>query len=63
MKRVEQLNKAPEGKTSFRCYPEQGSEIAQKLVSLLHDKNIKAEEFRVEEGRLDEVFRKITRTV
>jgi ABC-2 type transport system ATP-binding protein len=63
VKRVEQLNGVPESKYRLRCYPTEGKDLAQELALFLSDKKITAEEFKIEEGRLDEVFRKITRTV
>jgi len=63
VKRVEQINGVPEGKFRLRCYPAENKDLAQELASFLNEKKINAEEFKVEEGRLDEVFRKITRTV
>lgn len=61
VKRVEQLTNG--SKYSLRCYPEGNEDLALKVAEFLKDKNIQAEQFKVEEGRLDEVFRKITRTV
>jgi ABC-2 type transport system ATP-binding protein len=45
---------------TWRCYPEQEKDIATGVLDFLRDKNVKTDEFRVEQGRLDEVFRSIT---
>jgi ABC-2 type transport system ATP-binding protein len=51
-----------ESTKQWRCYPEPEQNIASPVLDFLRDKNIKTEEFRVEQGRLDEVFRNITLT-
>ena len=63
IKRVQQINGVPESQLRYCCYPNEGEDLAQDLALYLSDNNIRAREFKVEEGRLDEVFRKITRTV
>ena len=47
---------------SWRCYPKPEQNITSSVLDFLRDKNIKTKEFRVEQGRLDEVFRNITLT-
>ena len=60
---IEELQtSAEEGKLSLRCYPEKDQNITVALANLLKSKNVNAEEFHVEQGRLDEVFRKITKS-
>lgn len=49
-----------EGVTNLRVIPVKGSIIAPAVAEKLRDKGYKSLEFRVEEGRLDEVFRRIT---
>jgi ABC-2 type transport system ATP-binding protein len=44
----------------FRILPNENQEIAIPVLDYLKDQNIETKEFRVEEGRLDEVFRNIT---
>ena len=60
--KVEKLTDLEDGKTQWRCFAKTGEEIASKVMPLLKERNIVTEEFHVEQGRLDEVFRKITKT-
>lgn len=46
----------------MRCYPEKEQTIATKTLDYLKSKSLQPTEFRVEQGRLDEVFRNITQT-
>lgn len=63
VKRIEKLNSVPETKLRMRVYPNSGEEdMTGALVAFFKEKNINTEEFRVEQGRLDEVFRRITKT-
>jgi ABC-2 type transport system ATP-binding protein len=48
---------------TLRCIPNSGEIIAPKILDYLKDKHCSPSEFRVEQGRLDEVFRNITKTV
>ena len=50
-------------KQMVRCIPQVGEVIAPKVLEYLRDKKCTPSEFRVEQGRLDEVFRNITKTV
>jgi len=61
-KKVDKINDLEDGKTQWRCYANEGQELASKVLSLLKEKNIETEEFHVEQGRLDEVFQTITKT-
>jgi len=47
---------------ALRLLPETGQNIAIPVLDYLKDQKILTQEFRVEEGRLDEVFRNITQT-
>jgi ABC-2 type transport system ATP-binding protein len=46
----------------MRCYPKDGASIATETLDYLKDHALQPTEFRVEQGRLDEVFRNITQT-
>jgi ABC-2 type transport system ATP-binding protein len=48
------------GSLLIRVFPNQGKQIAHTISSAVRDKRWEVEEFRVEQGRLDEVFRKVT---
>lgn len=61
--RIEHLNSVPETKSRMRVYTNGDADLAMPIAQLLKDNQINAEEFRVEQGRLDEVFRNITQTV
>lgn len=62
MRRIEQLSGVPEGRIRLRCYPEKDRNIAIPLAQFLKERKLMAEEFTAEQGRLDEVFRSITRS-
>ena len=61
VKRIELLPSA-QGKARLRCFPEPGKDITVELATWLRDKQLAPEEYVVERGRLDEVFRSITRS-
>jgi hypothetical protein len=44
----------------LRVFPRKGKKIAHTVSNAARDKRWEIEEFRVEQGRLDEVFRTIT---
>lgn len=50
------------GERQLRCFPKTGQDIAAPVLDCLKDQSIAPLEFRVEQGRLDEVFRNITIT-
>jgi ABC-2 type transport system ATP-binding protein len=60
--KVEKLEDLQEGKTKWRCFAKKGEELALHVMPLLKERNILTEEFHVEQGRLDEVFKSITKT-
>jgi len=45
---------------TVRVFPKKGKEVAHQVSNALRDKSWRVEEFRIEQGRLDEVFRTIT---
>lgn len=51
-----------QGECTLQVLPANGSVIAPAVAELVRSRNWKSTQFRVEEGRLDEVFRNITRT-
>jgi ABC-2 type transport system ATP-binding protein len=53
---LEQIN----GSLLIRVFPKPGKQIAHTISSAVRDKRWEVEEFRVEQGRLDEVFRTVT---
>ena len=46
----------------MRLYPENKDSIARQLENYLFSKNIPIEQFVVDRGRMDEVFRELTTT-
>lgn len=48
------------GVKALRIFPENGKKIAAKVTDAVHSKNWNVEEFHVEQGQLDEVFRNLT---
>jgi len=48
------------GSLLIRVFPKEGKQVAHTISSAVRDKRWEVEEFRVEQGRLDEVFRKVT---
>jgi len=48
------------GRKALRVFPEQGKKIAAKVTDVVHEKNWNVEEFHVEQGQMDEVFRSLT---
>ncbi|MBF0245144.1 MAG: ATP-binding cassette domain-containing protein [Planctomycetes bacterium] len=57
VKRVERIG---DSRLKLRCYPEPGKSISPGILAWLKEKDLGAEEFALEQGRLDEVFRRIT---
>ena len=51
------------GFTTLMAFPESGQDILDQVNSKLRNNDIEIEEVRVERGRLDEVFRRITTSV
>lgn len=46
---------------TLRVFPKKGASIAHTVSAAVRDKKWAVEEFRIEQGRLDEVFRRITK--
>ena len=52
-----------DGKTAFRLFPRENAVAPlERLIQFCAEKDCTLESFRVEEGRLDEVFRTITQS-
>jgi ABC-2 type transport system ATP-binding protein len=51
---------AGEGRIGFTLLPQPGRAIAETLLVTLRERRIEALEYTIEQGRLDEVFRKVT---
>jgi len=49
------------GSLVLRVFPKKEKQIAQIVANAVREKKWVVDEFRVEQGRLDEVFRKITK--
>jgi len=47
---------------TLRIYPKHGEVIALKISEMSRKENLSIQQLQVEQGRLDEVFRKVTRT-
>ena len=45
---------------TMRLYPKNKESISRKLEEYLFNKNVQLDQFTVERGRLDEVFRQLT---
>ena len=57
---VERLEDMPNGAITVRVFPKDRESISSELEKFLKKKNMSIEQFFVERGRLDEVFRKLT---
>ena len=57
---VERLEDMPNGATTVRVFPKDRESISSELEKFLKKKKMSIEQFFVERGRLDEVFRKLT---
>jgi len=57
---VERLEDMPNGAITFRVFPKDRESISSELEKFLKKKKMSIEQFFVERGRLDEVFRKLT---
>ena len=57
---VEHVQDDRENLVTMRLYPKNKQSISRKLEEYLFNKNVQLEQFTVERGRLDEVFRQLT---
>ena len=57
---VEHVQDDRENLVTMRLYPKNKGSISRKLEEYLFNKNVQLEQFTVERGRLDEVFRQLT---
>ena len=57
---VEHVQDDREDLVTMRLYPKNKESISRKLEEYLYKKNVQLEQFTVERGRLDEVFRQLT---
>ena len=57
---VERLEDTPNGAITVRVFPKDRESISSELEKFLKKKKMSIEQFFVERGRLDEVFRKLT---
>ena len=57
---VERLEDMPNGAITVRVFPKDRESISRELEKFLKKKKMSIEQFFVERGRLDEVFRKLT---
>ena len=57
---VEHVQDDREDLVTMRLYPKNKESISRKLEEYLFNKNVQLEQFTVERGRLDEVFRQLT---
>jgi len=57
---VEHIPEKQKGLVTMRLYPENKNSIAPQLKDYLFSKNIPVEQFIVNRGRMDEVFRELT---
>ena len=57
---VERLEDMPNGAITVRVFPKDRESISSELEKFLKQKKMSIEQFFVERGRLDEVFRKLT---
>lgn len=55
--------KVEEDRKTLTVYPEHGQSILKSVNLLIHEQDWGLEEFHVERGRLDDVFRKVTQEV
>lgn len=61
VERVEPLSDERDGFADFRVFPKPGRRIAGAVARVAHEKDWEVEELAVEMGRLDEVFRELTK--
>lgn len=59
--RVEPLSEERDGFADFRVFPKPGRRVAGEVARVAHEKEWEVEELAVELGRLDEVFRELTK--
>ena len=57
---VEHLQDDREDLVTMRIYPKNKESISLKLEEYLFNKKVQLEQFSLDRGRLDEVFRKLT---
>ncbi len=57
---VENVQEDRDDLVTMRLYPKNKESISRKLEEYLFNKNVQLEQFSVERGRLDEVFRQLT---
>ena len=57
---VEHVQDDRENLVTMRLYPKNKESISRKLEEYLYKKNVQLEQFTVERGKLDEVFRQLT---
>ena len=57
---VEHVQDDREDLVTMRLYPKNKESISRKLEEYLYKRNVQLEQFTVERGRLDEVFRQLT---
>jgi ABC-2 type transport system ATP-binding protein len=57
---VEHIPEKQQGLVTMRLYPENKNSIAPQLMHYLFSNNIPIEQFIVNRGRMDEVFRELT---
>ena len=57
---VEHVQDDRENLVTMRLYPKNKESISRKLEEYLYKRNVQLEQFTVERGRLDEVFRQLT---
>ena len=61
--RVEQTLESVSGLASVRVFPQSGRTITSEVQEYVSSRKLVPEQFYVERGRLDEVFRKLTQAV
>lgn len=59
---VERVSEKRDGVITMRLYPQKKESIAQQLEKYIFAQNMPIENFNVDRGRLDEVFRELTTT-
>jgi len=57
---VQRVEKAADIPNTLRIFPREGKAIVGSVSQLVRDRNLQVEQMRVEQGRLDEVFRRVT---
>jgi ABC-2 type transport system ATP-binding protein len=60
VERIEELGGKEEGASVLRVYPRAGAQLAVTISQLSREQNWPVEQIQVEQGRLDEVFRRVT---